>query len=237
MSEIYGIIFARAGSKGIINKNLQVVGGKTLVEHAIRTAQAARGITRVLVSTDSVAIAEVAKSFGADVPFMRPKELAMDSSAEWLAWQHALQWFDRFEGVVPEAFVSVPTTSPLRKVTDVEKCIATFGEERWDAVVTVTEARRNPAFNMVRLDASNEASLASAPLTPYVRRQDAPALYDMCTVAYVLRSEFVIRNSSIWSGRVGAVRIPQERSLDIDTQFDLKLARLLIDQDLEASSP
>lgn len=223
-----GMIFARGGSKGIPNKNLQVVAGKSLLERAIETAQAVAGLDRVIVSTDSKEIASAAKDAGAEVPFIRPHYLADDMSAEWLSWQHAMSFLRESEGVAPSAMVSIPTTSPLRLASDIDACITAYQLGDWDAIVTVAEAQRSPYFNMVSIDPSGQASIAVQLPTSYVRRQDSPKLYDLCTVAYVVRSEFIFQSETLWSGRVGAVVVPQERALDIDTPFDLRLAQLLL---------
>lgn len=227
-----GVIFARGGSKGIPNKNLQVVAGAPLVSRAVRVALAVPGLDRVIVSTDSREIADVSLAAGAEVPFLRPRHLADDTSAEWLSWQHALEFLRDTEDNLPEALVSVPTTSPLRLARDVEECITMYREGGWDAVITVTPAQRNPYFNMVRLGTSGDATIALESPIDFVRRQDAPPLYDMCTVAYVARAEFVLQAHSLWNGRVGAVVIPPERALDIDTPFDLEMARLLLARNL-----
>jgi N-acylneuraminate cytidylyltransferase len=233
-----GMIFARGGSKGIPNKNLQVVAGKPLITRAIETGQATAGLDRLIVSTDSDEIAEIALAAGAEIPFMRPNHLASDTSAEWLSWRHALVFLRETDGALPNAMVSIPTTSPLRLASDVDACITAYQQGSWDAIVTVTEAQRSPYFNMVSINPSGQASIAVEPSTNYMRRQDAPQLYDMCTVAYVVRGEFVLQSESLWSGRVGAVVIPQERALDIDTPFDLRLAQLLLgDQTAPKSGP
>lgn len=225
---VIGIIFARGGSKGIPNKNLQMVAGKSLIARAIETAQETAGLNRIIVSTDSAAIAKVALDAGAEVPFMRPKDLASDTSSEWLSWQHALAFLREADGALPTAMVSVPTTSPLRLASDIDACITAYHQGDWDAIVTVAAAQRSPYFNMVSIEPSGQVNIAVKPPSGYVRRQDAPRLYDICTVAYVVRSEFVLESESLWSGRVGAVVIPQERSLDIDTPFDLQVAGLLL---------
>jgi N-acylneuraminate cytidylyltransferase len=181
-----------------------------------------------MVSTDSDEIAEIALAAGAEVPFMRPKHLATDTSSEWLSWQHALTFLKETDGVLPATMVSLPVTSPLRIASDIDACITAYKQGNWDAIVSVTESQRSPYFNMVSIDPLGQASIAVQPPAKFVRRQDAPLLYDMCTVAYVLRTDFVLQRDSLWSGRVGAVVIPQERALDIDTPFDLRLARLLL---------
>ena len=223
-----GMIFARGGSKGIPNKNLQVLAGKPLITRAIETAQAVTGLDRLIVSTDSNEIVDAALAAGAEVPFLRPGHLANDTSAEWLSWRHALNFLKKTSGALPDAMVSIPTTSPLRLASDVDACITAYQQGSWDAIVTVTQAQRSPYFNMVRIDPEGQASIALSSPSGLSRRQDAPQLYDMCTVAYVVRAEIVLQNDSFWGGRVGAVVIPQERALDIDTPFDLKLAELIL---------
>ena len=227
-----GMIFARGGSKGIPNKNLQVVGGKPLLTRAIETAQAVTGLDRLIVSTDSNEIADVALAAGAEVPFLRPEHLADDTSPEWLSWRHALLFLKETDGSLPNAMVSIPTTSPLRLASDVDACITTFHKGGWDAIITVTEAQRSPYFNMVRIGPDGQADIALDSTAGFVRRQDAPQLYDMCTVAYVVRAEFVLERESLWSGRVSAVVIPQERALDIDTPLDLRLAELILNDQI-----
>jgi CMP-N-acetylneuraminic acid synthetase len=155
-----GFIFARGGSKGIPNKNLQTVGGRPLITRAIETGQATAGIERILVSTDSDEIAEVALAAGAEVPFLRPEQLAGDASPEWLSWKHALTFLEEMDGQLPESFVSIPATSPLRLTSDVEACLTAYGQGNWDAIITVTEAQRNPFFNMVSLDSSAQVHIA-----------------------------------------------------------------------------
>lgn len=228
------MIFARGGSKGIPNKNLQLVAGKSLIQRAIDTALASVNVDRIIVSTDSTEIAKVAIAAGAEVPFLRPAYLAEDSSAEWFAWRHALAYLDKSDGVLPDAMISIPTTSPLRLVSDIDACIEAYDQGGWDAVITVSEAQRNPYFNMVQIDSSSRASIAVKPPSDLVRRQDSPVLFDICTIAYVVRAEFVLQHDSMWDGRVGTVVIPQERALDIDTPFDLKVADLILNDQAQS---
>ena len=115
---ITGFIFARGGSKGVPRKNVRSLCGKPLIAHAIDAALGSRFIQRVVVSTDDPEIADVARRYGADVPFLRPAELATDTAAEWLCWRHAIQFVNAEAGRLPlDLFVSVPATAPLRAST------------------------------------------------------------------------------------------------------------------------
>jgi len=224
MGEIVAFIFARGGSKGLPRKNVLNFCGKPLIAWSIEHAKSSTRIDRLIVSTDCNEIAEVAKHYGAEVPFIRPIELAQDASPEWLAWRHALKFVKEERGNYPGIMVSIPTTSPLRSVDDIESCIDLFIQKKPDAVITVSDARRNPYFNMVRLDNTGRSVLVCSPVDKISTRQQSPQIYDMTTVAYVIKPEFVMENDSLFDGEVYHVNIPCERGLDIDNKFDFDFA-------------
>ncbi|MBP7687327.1 MAG: acylneuraminate cytidylyltransferase family protein [Thermoflexales bacterium] len=226
---VVGVIFARGGSKGVPRKNIRPLNGKPLIAYAIETAHASRWIKRTFVSTDDEEIAAVARAYGAEVPFMRPAELAQDRTPEWLAWQHALRMIEAFDPAQPiDAFVSIPPTSPLRSVEDVDACVQLLLDSDADMVVTVRPAERNPYFNMVTLSDAHDARLVIPPSASIGRRQDAPVVYDMTTVAYAARPAYVLHANSIFEGRVKAVVVPTERAIDIDTETDFQIAEVLL---------
>lgn len=228
---IVACIFARGGSKGVPKKNIRLLSGKPLIAYAIEVALDCDLIHEVLVSTDDPNIAEIAKEHGAQIPFMRPDNLAGDSSPEILSWQHAIQILNSRNDSKPiDIFVSVPPTSPLRNADDLTHCIEAFVHDDVDIVISVKEAERNPYFNMVTVDKDGYAKIAISPKdgVGITRRQDAPVLYDVTTVAYVARPEFIMTTDSIYSGKVKAVVIPKERALDIDTELDFYIAECLM---------
>jgi CMP-N-acetylneuraminic acid synthetase len=221
-------IFARGGSKGLPGKNIRLLGGKPLIAWSIEHALAVKRIERVIVSTDSEEIAAVAREYGAEVPFIRPTELARDDSPEWLAWRHALKYLLDRDGALPEVMVSVPTTGPLRLPIDIENCLDEYEKGNADMVVTVSDAHRSPYFNMVKANADGTVGLVIPPQSAIARRQDAPIVYDMTTVAYVIRAEFVMTHNAPFQGRVRAVHVPPERAIDIDTLLDFQMAEFLL---------
>jgi CMP-N-acetylneuraminic acid synthetase len=222
-------IFARGGSKGLPRKNIRSLDGIPLIAHSIRVAEQCSRIKRIVVSTDDDEIADVARQFGAEVPFMRPIELAGDRSSEYEAWQHAITTYESTCAEKVDVFVSLPATSPLRSVVDVDNCIDELLNTDADMVVTVKEASRSPFFNMLRNDEAGFAHLVN--LAPdglrYIRRQDVPAVFDMTTVAYVSRPDFILNSDSVFSGKVRSVLIPDDRAVDIDTLLDFKFAEFL----------
>lgn len=221
-------IFARGGSKGLPGKNIRLLGGKPLIAWSIGHALAVQRIERVIVSTDSEEIATVAREYGAEVPFIRPAELARDDSPEWLAWRHALNYLLDTNGALPEAMVSVPATAPMRLPSDIENCLDEYEKGDADMVITVTDAHRSPYFNMVKANADGTVGLVIPPQSSIARRQDTPAVFDMATVAYVARSAFVMTHNATFDGRVRAVHVPTERAIDIDTLLDFQIAECLL---------
>jgi|CXWL01.1.fsa_nt_gi N-acylneuraminate cytidylyltransferase len=221
-------IFARGGSKGLPGKNIRPLGGKPLIAWSIEHALAVKRIERVIVSTDSEEIAAVARQYGAEVPFIRPAELARDDSPEWLAWRHALNYLLDTVGVLPEAMVSVPTTAPLRLPMDIENCLDEYEKGDADMVITVADAYRSPYFNMVKTNIDGTVGLVIPPQSAIERRQDVPTVYDMTTVAYVANPEFVMNRNAVFEGRVRAVHVPTERAIDIDTLLDFQIAECLL---------
>lgn len=221
-------IFARGGSKGLPGKNIRALIGKPLIVWSIEQALAIKRIERVIVSTDSEEIAAVARAYGAEVPFIRPAEFARDDSPEWLAWRHALAFLLETTGSLPEAMVSVPATAPLRLPIDIENCLDQYEKGDADMVITVTDAHRSPYFNMVKVNMDGTVGLVIPPQSTITRRQDAPAVFDMATVAYVARPEFVMTHNAAFEGRVRSVHVPAERAIDIDTLLDFQIAECLL---------
>lgn len=221
------MIFARGGSKGVPGKNIRPLAGRPLIVWSIEQARAVSRARRVIVSTDSEEIASVALEAGAEVPFMRPPQLATDSAAEWLSWRHALAYLLESEGCYPDSMLVVPATAPLRNVSDLDRCLDEFERGDTDVVISVTNANRSPYFNMVVTQPDGYSQLVIPPTRAVSRRQAAPVVYDMTTVGYVLRPEFVMQANGLFEGRVRSVQIPTERALDIDTPLDFHIAECL----------
>lgn len=229
----YGFIFARGGSKGVPRKNIRMLCGKPLIAYAIESGIQNKYVDHLIVSTDSEEIAEVARYYGAEVPFIRPAELASDNASEWLAWQHAIRYLQK-RGDDFQIFLALPATAPLRTQDDISRCITTFQEGDCDIVITCTPASRSPYFNMITLDNNFYANLVNKKKEgiPF-RRQDAPAVYDMTTVAYVSSPEYILNSSNLWEGRVKAVIIDKANSIDIDDTIDWEIAELFMSQRTE----
>jgi len=221
------LICARSGSKGVPGKNIRSFAGRPLIGWAIQVAKEVKQISRIIVSTDSEEIAGIAKEQGAEVPFLRPTALAEDNSPEWLVWRHALEYITESEDEDIDGLVVVPPTSPLRRSSDIENCINEYEKGGVDVVITVSESHRNPYFNMVAVDNLGDTRLAVSSESKYYRRQDAPCIFDVTTVCYIVCPRFVSQKNGIFEGRVRSVVVPVERAWDIDTELDFKIVEFL----------
>jgi len=224
---IIAFIFARGGSKGLPDKNIKILNGKPLIAWSIEHAKSVKRIDRVIVSTDSEEIARIAREYGAEVPFMRPAELATDNSPEWLSWQHGLKYLESTDGCLPDLMVSIPATAPLRDVEDINNVIDEYQRNDTDMVITVTESYRSPFFNIVKESLNGYVDLFMSSEKVVSRRQDCPKTFDITTVAYAARPSFVLNKKNMFEGRVRQVIVPKETSLDIDTLFDFEFAEYM----------
>ena len=222
----HAFVFARGGSKGLARKNLLPIAGLPLVVHSIRMAAALEEIDGIFVSTEDGEIAAVAREYGARV-IERPTELATDTAPEWLAWRHAVAWVEAEVGPF-ERFLSLPATAPLRSAVDVRSCLAALTAST-DLVLTMSAARRNPWFNMVVADPEGCVRPVNAG-DGVSRRQDAPAVFDLATVAYATRPAYIRESTGLWDGVVRAVEVPVARAIDIDDALDFSIARFLMEQ-------
>ena len=222
----YAFIFARGGSKGLPRKNIKLLAGKPLIQYSIDTALSTAVIDQVFVSTDDSEIAQIALSGGATV-ITRPKELASDNSPEWLSWRHAIEWVTKEYGQF-DGFISLPATSPLRSVADVESAVLKLAQEQADICISVSPASRSPYFNMVKENSEGYLELVNSTTSEISRRQDAPEVFDITTVVYAAKPSFILESYGIFSGKVTSICVPTERAVDIDDIYDFKLAEAIL---------
>jgi len=211
-------ICARGGSKGVKDKNIRLVAGKPLIAHTIETAKKWGKAARIVCSTDSEKIATIAKEYGAKVPFMRPMELASDTSGKLGAIRHALSTCEEIYGERYDVVIDLDVTNPLRKPADIDGCLEEFEKGDIDVVFTVVESRKSPYFNMVEIGSDGFAHVSKQPPKELLRRQDAPKTYDMNTSIYVLSRSFLVDTNNKGVFSTGKTRI---RVMDPITAFDI----------------
>jgi N-acylneuraminate cytidylyltransferase len=220
------LICARGGSKGIPKKNIKIFNGKPLIKWSIEIAKKIPRIKEIIVSTDNNEIAEIAKKSGANVPFVRPSILSQDNSDEWLVWKHAVNFMVE-KNYKFENLITLPPTSPLRTVKNINECLDKYEKNNFDAIITVSNPHRNPYFNMVRVTENDNVEILIKENQPIIRRQDAPRVFDILTVCYVTSFKYIIENNNLFSGNVGYVNINKMNGIDIDTFYDFEIAEFL----------
>ena len=225
--KVVALVCARAGSKGLLGKNLRKLSGKPLISYSILSGMRCKKIASIIVSTDCQKIAKVATDLGAEVPFLRPESLASDTASEWDVWRHALNYLSDMDST-PSALVVLPPTAPLRADCDITNAIDLFFANQCDGVICGAPASRNPEFNMVKLDHDGFCHLAIPSKKNIYRRQDSAEYFDINTVCYVMNPESVMREPSLLAGKILLNTVPVERAVDIDTQLDFSWAEFLL---------
>jgi len=223
MAGVLGLVTARGGSKGIPRKNLRPVAGRPLIAWTLDAAKAARSLSRVVVSTDDPEIALVARSLGVDAPFLRPAELSGDASAHLDVVCHALDWLASHQGQQFEYVCLLQPTSPLRSAGDIDGAVELAVSRRAEAVVGVTPSPVHPNL-IYRMDLNDTLTPLLSPIAGYARRQDLPPVYVLNGAIYVNRIEALRRERTFTPAGALGFLMPTERSLDVDSEEDLRSA-------------
>lgn len=225
---ITSVITARAGSKGLPRKNTRLLAGKPLIAWTIEHARASKYINDTIVSTDDKEIARIAESLGAQVPFLRPEELAQDDTPTIDVVVHLLGRMKEANDHLPEYVALLQPTSPLRTSADIDTAVEMLvSDKRANAVVSITEVSENPYW-MKTLTSEGFIDDFVNHGEDYHRRQDMPAVYKLNGAIYVCRTPVLLESRSFCPENTFGYVMPKERSIDIDTILDFKLAELMI---------
>lgn len=225
--EILALITARGGSKGLPQKNLRPLAGKPLIAWTIEVALASRGLRRVIVSTDDEEIAKISQQLGAEVPFLRPRELAQDDSDHIAVVEHSIQWLDEHEKTSPEFIMLLQPTSPLRTVEDIETSIKIAQMNDAIAVVSVCEIKSHPYLSKRILDDGRLIDFIPFNGKDF-RRQVIPTVYAPNGAIYLNHCQPLFRERTFMPKGTYAYVMPPERSLDIDSRWDFHLVELIL---------
>jgi len=222
---IIAIIPARGGSKKLPRKNIRLLNGRPLIYYTIKAAQKSKYLERIIVSTEDKEIAEIAKKFGAEV-INRPRELARDETPTLPVLQHVIRHLEEKEDYRPDVIVILQPTSPLRTPEDIDAAVKKFRETKCDSVVSVCEVE-HPIHWMYTLDGDRMKPLMKdgARIT---RRQDAPMVYRLNGAVYVTRRDTIMKENKVLTDDTRAYIMPAERSIDIDTKLDFKVAEIIL---------
>jgi len=235
--DILGIIPARGGSKGIPGKNIKMIAGKPLIEWTIEAAKKSKLLTRVIVSTDDEKIAEVAKQYGAEVPFLRPKDIAQDLSTDVEFLIHALDWLKANEGYEPEIVVRLPPTSPLRTAVHIDEGIKKLIDTpEADAVRPIIETPKHPyKFWKISQDGQWLEPFLGKEITGFdepqnLPRQLFPKVYMHTGAMDVMRTKTVREQLSTSGKKLSYFFMTPEESINIDHRIDFEFAEFLLNK-------
>ncbi len=223
-------ICARGGSKGVKNKNTRIIGGKPLIAHTLEQARQSGLFQHIAVSSDSQAILETAAHWGADQVILRPPELATDNSAKLPAIQHCVEAAERHTQTRFDILVDLDATSPLRTPDDIRGAVDLLESKAVSNVITAAPARRSPYFNLVELKKDGSVCLSKQLDKTVVRRQDSPACFDMNASIYVWNRNVFMQSPSVFYEDTKLFVMPEERSIDIDTQLDFDIVNMLMEK-------
>ena len=224
---IVAVIPARGGSKGIPQKNLRTLLGKPLIAYTIEAALQAKTLTRTIVSTDDEQIKEVSQDYGAEVPFLRPSHLATDIAPGISVLQHAIIYLAEHEGYLTDIVVCLQPTSPLRSGEDIDAAVNLCLDSGADSVVSLCQAKHHPYW-MKKIVDGRVHPLMNENENHYTRRQDLPPVYQLNGALYVTRTNVLLEENRVLGKYTAPYIMPPERSIDIDTPNDLRVAETLL---------
>lgn len=223
-TNILALIPARGGSKGIKHKNIKPLNGRPLISYTIEEALKSKYINRTVVSTDDNKIASVARQYGAEVPFMRPNDLAKDHIPDFPVIEHALLWFDDKDWKV-DYVVFLRPTNIFRTIDDIDRAIEKMLGSDFDSIRGISKAVY-PPYWMKRV--------VGEKLIPFIetgyegtRRQELPEVYQGNGTVEVIKRETILKKKSMYGENIGFVIMDDIATVDIDTELDFKMAECL----------
>ncbi len=221
-------ICARGGSKGVKNKNIKPINGKPLIAYTIEQAKQSNLFEHIVISTDSDAIAAVAKEYGAEVFFKRSSEMSSDTAGKLDVIRDAFIRSEEHYNEKYDYLIDLDATAPLRDVGDISNSFKQFLDDDNDNLITAMPSRRSPYFNLVEVNKTGDVTLSKKLDSAIVRRQDAPKSYDMNASIYIWKRNVILNESTLFLEKTGLYVMPEERSIDIDTELDYKFVEFIM---------
>lgn len=223
---ILAIIPARGGSKGVPKKNIKLLNGIPLIGYTIQEARKSKYINRLVVTTDDIEISEMAKKFGAEVPYLRPKELATDTSLTVDSIMHMINYLQEIENYMPDYICLLQCTSPFRKYEDIDNAIEKLIYSEFDGIISVCEAEVNPYWTNIFEDNKLKYFIQEG---KYIgRRQDLPKVYRYNGAIYIIKTEVFAKKKSFETDNITGYIMSNKKSIDIDTELDFKIAEIFM---------
>lgn len=225
---VLGVVPARGGSKGVPRKNARRLRGKPLIQYTAEAALEARRLTRVMLTTDNEEIARIGRKCGLEVPFIRPRELAQDSTPMLPVVQHAVQWYEQ-RGEVFHSVCLLQPTQPFRRASDIDACIELLEENDFDSVITILRIppEHHPYWAYFR-GPDGGLKLFTGEDSPVPRRQDLPPAFHREGSVYVTRRDVLMDQNSLYGARVGGYLMDVGLYVNIDSLEDWRKAEQML---------
>lgn len=216
------VISARGGSEGLKNKNLKNFNGKPLIAWSIEQAKKSNYVEDVYVSTDSKKIAEVAKKFGAKIPFIRQKKYSGKKISKFLVWKDALNKIERINKTNYDFYLDLDCTNPLRSTKDIDDICEKFEKinKNYDGIYTICASRKNPYFNQVEYDEKKKLCISKKLRYWPASRQVAPKVFDQVASMYLFKSNFIKKKNNMYQGKIYGHELKDFQNFDIDSSLD-----------------
>ncbi|SCL91513.1 acylneuraminate cytidylyltransferase family protein [Sporanaerobacter sp. PP17-6a] len=224
--KVVGIIPARGGSKGIPRKNIKNLCGKPLIAWTIEEALKSKYIDRLIVSTEDKEIAEISREYGAEVPFLRPVELARDDTPGVEPVLHCINWLKTNENFESDYVCVLQCTSPLRTYRDINLCLEKVNNTKFDGIISVCEVETNPYWTNIFEGKKLIYFLEEG--KKIKSRQALPKIYKYNGAIYIIRKEILIKKETLETDNMTGYIMDNGSSIDIDSKMDFKFAELLI---------
>ena len=228
---VVALITDRGGSKGMQRKNVLPVAGKPLIAWTIAASLQSPGLSRVIVTTVDEEIAQVSRDWGAEVPFIRPAELAKDDSSHISVVNHAIQWLDVNQFVKPKYVMLLQPTSPLRTTEDIESATRLAMTKQADSVVSVCLSHYHPYLTKTIAEDGTMSDFMNSTQKD-LRRQALPPTFTLNGAIYLTRREVLLIEMTFHPPRTFPYVMPPQRSLQIDDPWDLHLVKLILENEI-----
>ena len=234
--EVLGLIPARGGSKGIKNKNIQIINGKPLIAYTIEQALKSN-INRVIVASDDENIIKIAKKYGAECPFVRPKKISGSNSHAFEIYKYTINWLKKNENYVPDILCVMLCTTPFRKVSSINSSLKKLRTKKFDWVFSINEMEHHPYRAMVKKKKLIRSFFNIPNKKIWLNRQELPEIYRFnggifaTFIENILKhKEYNIDNIKFKNTRVGYEIMTKKEALDIDDPIDLEFVRYLMEK-------
>lgn len=228
MSNVLCTICARGGSKGVKNKNIKKLHGKPLIAYTIEQAKASKLFEHIVISTDSDEIATIAKKYGAEVFFKRNTKMASDTAGKLDVIKDAFKKSEEYYQRTFDYLIDLDATAPLRSTEDIINSFNQFKKNNNDNLITAMPSRRSPYFNLIEQDKNGKVYLSKEFDKKVLRRQDVPKSYDMNASIYIWKKDVLLNENSLFLENTGLYVMPEERSIDIDSELDFQFVEFLM---------